>query len=61
VVEVNNKLTFEAEIINQSPYDDGWLAIVKPSAWEVEKAGLMSPQAYYERNQAQALEEISKK
>jgi glycine cleavage system H protein len=61
VVEVNEKLELEAEIINQDPYDAGWLAVIEPAAWAVEQAALMSPQAYYEHSHTQALEEIGKK
>lgn len=61
VVEVNEKLELEAEIINQDPYDAGWLVVIEPAAWAVEQAALMSPQAYYEHSHTQALEEIGKK
>lgn len=61
VVEVNAKLELEAEIINQDPYGAGWLAVIEPTAWEVEQAALMSPQAYYEHSHARALEELGKK
>ena len=61
VAEVNEKLELEAEIINQDPYDAGWLVVLESTAWEVEHAALMSPQAYYEHSHTQALEEIGKK
>ena len=61
VAEVNEKLELEAEIINQDPYDAGWLVVIEPSAWTVESAALMSPQAYYEHSHTQALGEIGKK
>ena len=61
VAEVNEKLELEAEIINQDPYDAGWLVVIEPAAWTVESAALMSPQAYYEHSHTQALEEIGKK
>ncbi len=61
VVEVNEKLELEAEIINQDPYDAGWLVVIAPAAWAAEQATLMSPQAYYEHSHTQALEEIGKK
>jgi glycine cleavage system H protein len=60
VVEVNERLELEAEVINQDPYGEGWLAAVEPAAWEREKAALLSPQAYFELSQAQALEETGK-
>ncbi|MEW6359963.1 MAG: glycine cleavage system protein H [Planctomycetota bacterium] len=43
VVEVNEDLGFESEIINNSPYDDGWILKMKPSALETERQDLMSP------------------
>lgn len=61
VAEVNEKLELEAELINQDPYGAGWLAAIEPTAWAVEQAALMSPQAYYELNHTLALEEIGKK
>jgi len=44
VVEVNEALADEPEIINNSPYDNGWLFKVKPSANEL--ADLMDADAY---------------
>ncbi len=61
VVEVNERLDLEAEIINQSPYGEGWLMVIEPAAWNMERAALMSPQAYFEYSRTQALEEIGKK
>jgi len=61
VVEVNDRLELEAEIINQAPYGEGWLATLKPTAWDMERTALMSPQAYYEHSRARALEETGKK
>jgi glycine cleavage system H protein len=61
VAEVNEKLELEAEIINQDPYDGGWLAVLEPTNWAAEQAALLSPQAYYEHSHTQALEEIGKK
>lgn len=57
VAEVNEKLELEAEIINQDPYDAGWLAVIEPAAWAVEQTALMSPQAYCDHSHAQALKE----
>jgi len=44
VVEINEALADEPEIINTSPYDNGWLFKVKPSANELED--LMDADAY---------------
>jgi glycine cleavage system H lipoate-binding protein len=54
-------LELEAEIINQAPYGEGWLVVIEPEAWDVERTALMSPRAYFEHSRAQALEETGKK
>jgi len=41
IVAVNEKLEGDSTLINQSPYGDGWIARVRPSDWEGEKANLM--------------------
>jgi len=44
IIEVNEALADEPEIINSSPYDNGWLFKVKPSADEFSE--LMDADAY---------------
>ncbi len=44
IVEVNEALVDEPEIINSSPYDNGWLFKVQPSAAEFED--LLDAEAY---------------
>lgn len=44
VVAVNEALADEPEIINNSPYDSGWLFKIQPSANEIED--LMDADAY---------------
>lgn len=45
VVEINDALADAPEIINDSPYDDGWLFRLQPSA-EVELEELMDADGY---------------
>lgn len=47
IVEVNEALADNAEILNQSPYGDGWIVKIKPSA-ELELEELMDAAAYAE-------------
>jgi len=54
IVEVNEKLELEAEVINQDPYGDGWLAIIEASDWATDQANLMSPETYFEHMKALA-------
>ena len=44
IVEVNEALADEPEIINSSPYDNGWLFKVKPSGDELDE--MMDADAY---------------
>ncbi len=45
IVEVNEGLIEKPEMINQSPYDLGWIAKIKPSNME-EFEGLMAKEKY---------------
>ncbi len=44
IMEINEALVDEPEIINNSPYDNGWLFKIKPSAEELDD--LMDADAY---------------
>ncbi len=47
VIKVNEELKKKPEIINQSPYDKGWLACIEISD-EKEKSALLNAAAYSE-------------
>ena len=46
VSAINEALELEAEVINQDPYGEGWLAVIEASDWPAEGAQLLSPEAY---------------
>jgi glycine cleavage system H protein len=52
VTAVNTALCDEPELINQQPYDAGWLVELRPAAWPV--TSLLSAEAYLAVMQAQA-------
>jgi glycine cleavage system H protein len=56
VTEVNSRLEREAELINQDPYGQGWLAVIDLGDGERVSAGLLDAAAYLEvvRKQAEA-------
>jgi len=60
IIEVNPAMEEAPEAINQDPYDQGWIALVKPVAWEVERSQLLDAQAYFERMKVEAEEETKK-
>lgn len=44
VIAANNEATFRADIlaVNKDPYGAGWLVRLQPTAWEAERARLLS-------------------
>lgn len=48
VVEINQKLVDAPELVNQQPYGDGWLILMKPSKLKEEINSLLSPKEYEE-------------
>ncbi len=58
VVEVNAALNATPEAINQSPYEEGWLAVIEPSAWEAERSKLLDASGYLAVMQGQVQEDL---
>lgn len=48
VTGTNQELTNHPELINQSPYEAGWIIELKPSMLEEERKTLLSPTQYEE-------------
>lgn len=46
VLEVNNELSDAPELVNRSPYEKGWIAIIKPDDIKKDLPTLMNPEAY---------------
>ncbi len=46
VLEVNNNLSDAPELVNKTPYSDGWITIIRPADMKKDLETLMSPQAY---------------
>lgn len=59
ITGVNDKLEMEAEVINQDPYGDGWLAVFEAGAWTGDAAALLTAEQYLEQVKIQAREEAS--
>ncbi len=57
VAEVNRALDATPEVVNQDPYERGWLVLIEPESWDTEKAKLLDPQAYFAVMQAQVQKE----
>jgi glycine cleavage system H protein len=48
VAEVNSALENSPEVVNTSPYEDGWMIVIEPSSPD-EMKGLLNRQAYYDK------------
>lgn len=46
VIKVNGNLESHPELVNKSPYDEGWIVEVKASDYESEKRALLDAKAY---------------
>lgn len=48
VAEVNSALENSPEVVNTSPYENGWMIVIEPSSPD-EMKGLLNRQAYYDK------------
>ena len=60
IVEVNPALDTSPEVINQTPFQDGWLAVVETTNWEADRSRLLDASAYFAVMQAEVQEELKK-
>ncbi len=58
VVEVNPVLKKNPEIVNQDPYDKGWLGTVETDNWERDRVQLLDPPAYLAVMRSQVDQEL---
>jgi len=57
IMEINPTLETAPDVINQDPYGGGWLALLNATDWEIDRARLLTPQAYFEKIKQLAEEE----
>jgi len=58
IVEVNKALERTPELVNQDPYEQGWLATAESTDWETDRAKLLDATAYLATVESQAEEEL---
>lgn len=58
VVEVNKLLDATPELVNQDPYDRGWLAAIEVTDWEADRAKLLDAPTYLAVMRSQAENEL---
>lgn len=58
VTETNKSLDSTPELINQEPYDRGWLAVIEASDWNADRPKLLDAPSYLAVMQSQAEQEL---
>jgi glycine cleavage system H protein len=58
IVEVNKQLEMHPELVNQDPYDKGWLVLVKPADWNSASTQLLDANSYFDLMRTQIDEEL---
>lgn len=48
VVEINKELASKPRLINQEPYRDGWITVIRPRDFKSESSRLLKPKQYAE-------------
>jgi len=46
VIKINERLRDSPELVNKSPYDEGWIAVIEPSNLDEELRRLLTPEQY---------------
>jgi glycine cleavage system H protein len=46
VLEINSELSDAPELVNKSPYEKGWITVIRPDDLKKDLSGLMKPEAY---------------
>ncbi len=59
VIEINSALETSPEIINEAPYEKGWLAVLEAGDWASDRAKLLTPEAYLSVMRSQAEKELN--
>lgn len=58
IIEINKALELTPELVNQDPYEKGWLSVIEVTDWAACQTKLLDAPAYQSVMQAQAEEEL---
>ncbi|MBP1635212.1 MAG: glycine cleavage system protein [Acidobacteria bacterium] len=59
IAEVNPALDATPEVVNRTPYGEGWLAVVLATGWDAQAPGLLDGPAYLAVMTSQAEQELN--
>jgi glycine cleavage system H protein len=61
IIEINPDIEMTPEVINQDPYERGWIAIIEASDWEDDWSRLLDAPVYFARIKAEGEDEVKKR
>jgi glycine cleavage system H protein len=56
LVEINSSLALSPEVINQEPYGQGWMVVLKTTDWDADSKKLLDAESYLSHMRSQAEE-----
>ena len=60
IIEVNPEMETAPEVINQDPFEKGWIAILEADDWEADRSHLLDASAYFAKIKAEGEDEVKK-
>ena len=60
ILEVNPDMETAPEVINQDPFQGGWIAVIEASDWEADQTRLLDAPAYFAKMKKEAEEEVNR-
>ncbi len=60
ILEVNPDMETAPEVINQDPFEKGWVAVIEASDWEADQTRLLDAPAYLAKMKKAAEEEVNR-
>ena len=60
ILEVNPDMETAPEVINQDPFQGGWIAVIEASDWEADQTRLLDAPAYFAKMKIEAEEEVNR-
>ena len=60
IFEVNPDMETAPEVINQDPFEKGWVAVIEASDWGADQTRLLDAPAYFAKMKKEAEEEVKR-
>jgi glycine cleavage system H protein len=61
IVQINTALELNPEVVNQDPYEKGWLVELMPADWDSDRPRLLDANAYFDFMKAEIKEGLKER